>query len=375
MFYIYILIFIILMMLSTQKKKPIATTIIFVMLIVVMAANTKNPDFWVYERWYETNNFATNDFLYHWVSEFFYNIGASYGTFRLLYGLGGLLLIHSTLKRVYGDSVYFYFLYFLYPFMMDVVQARNFIAMSIFISAVPFIISKRKFGWLKFLLITLVASGFQALFLLFLPLAFIMMIKEHKLFKYAMIAGVLLITAVSIFYPSSLNGAVDWITNNFSEYDVRVTTYMSVNFGFVLQLVFVFLNFVVLLISRHIVMGNAGKQAVPLEKIQGADMQIRFVELMYWINVFVFLYSPLIVVNSGFSRIFRNIMPLNYMACLCTANFIRPVDAKLNYNKIFYYLAMAGYALFSFVLRVYSDNYGTILVPLFEQNWVFKLFS
>jgi hypothetical protein len=150
---------------------------------------------------------------------------------------------------------------------------------------------------------------------------------------------------------------------------------MSVNFGFVLQLVFVFLNFVVLLISRHIVMGNAGKQAVPLEKIQGADMQIRFVELMYWINVFVFLYSPLIVVNSGFSRIFRNIMPLNYMACLCTANFIRPVDAKLNYNKIFYYLAMAGYALFSFVLRVYSDNYGTILVPLFEQNWVFKLFS
>lgn len=375
MFYIYILIFCVLLILSTQKKKPFATTIIFAMLIIVIAANTNNPDFYIYERWYETNNYATNDLIYHIVSAGLNNIGVPYGLFRLIYSVTGLLLIHSTLKRVYGDSVYFYLLYLLYPFMMDVVQARNFIAMSIFISAVPFIISKNKLGWLKYLLIMLLASGFQILFLLFLPLAFVMKIKQYKLLRYALIASAIVLTTMSLAFTSSLDGLIGWLTDNFSEYDVRISTYMSFNFGFVLQLVFVFLNYFVLLVSRHIVRTNVRSGQLAVENISRAEIQIKFIELLYWINVFVFLYSPFIVVNSGFSRIFRNIMPLNYMACLCTANFINNVNYKINYNKMCYYLALAGYALFSFSLRIYSDSYDTILRPLFEQNLLFGLFS
>ena len=336
-----------------------------------MASNTHNPDYYIYKRWYEFNIIGTSEYLYFFISGLFNKIGFSFDIFRIIYSIICLLLINSTVRKIYGDSVFFWFLYFLYPFMMDVVQVRNFIAMSIFIYAIPLLLSKKRWDWLIFLALLAAAVFFQKIFILFLPVAFLMKFKESKIFKYIMVIGILIVVMLTIFFSSGLGIVSNWLLENFAEYDFRINTYMKSNFEFVKQLFFVAANFFLLFWSKKILDNRKKIEPEIFTRDLKAGLQFKFVELMYWINLFIFLYSPLIVINSSFSRLFRNVIPLNYLAAVCTISFIKPDKSQKNLNKIIYISAILGYALFNFGYRIYKDYLYSILIPLFKYNYFF----
>jgi len=369
--YVYGFIFILALTSDRKKKKPLALFTVLALLIILMASNTHNPDYYIYKRWYEFNIIGTSEYLYFFISGLFNKIGFSFDIFRIIYSIICLLLINSTVRKIYGDSVFFWFLYFLYPFMMDVVQVRNFIAMSIFIYAIPLLLSKKRWDWLIFLALLAAAVFFQKIFILFLPVAFLMKFKESKIFKYIMVIGILIVVMLTIFFSSGLGIFADWLLENFAEYDFRINTYMKSNFEFVKQLFFVAANFFLLFLSKNILDNRKKIEPERFTRDLKAGLQFKFVELMYWINLFIFLYSPLIVINSSFSRLFRNVIPLNYLAAVCTISFIKPDKSQKNLNKIIYISAILGYALFNFGYRIYKDYLYSILIPLFKYNYFF----
>jgi len=369
--YVYGFIFILALTSDRKKKKPLALFTVLALLIILMASNTHNPDYYIYKRWYEFNIIGTSEYLYFFISGLFNKIGFSFDIFRIIYSIICLLLINSTVRKIYGDSVFFWFLYFLYPFMMDVVQVRNFIAMSIFIYAIPLLLSKKRWDWLIFLALLAAAVFFQKIFILFLPVAFLMKFKESKIFKYIMVIGILIVVMLTIFFSSGLGIVSNWLLENFAEYDFRINTYMKSNFEFVKQLFFVAANFFLLFWSKKILDNRKKIEPEIFTRDLKAGLQFKFVELMYWINLFIFLYSPLIVINSSFSRLFRNVIPLNYLAAVCTISFIKPDKSQKNLNKIIYISAILGYALFNFGYRIYKDYLYSILIPLFKYNYFF----
>jgi hypothetical protein len=369
--YVYGFIFLLALTADGKKKKPLALFTVLAILVVLMAANTHNPDYYVYKRWYEFDIIGTSEYLYFFISSLFNKIGFSFDIFRIIYSIICLLLINSTVRKIYGDSVFFWFLYFLYPFMMDVVQVRNFIAMSIFIYAIPFLLSKKRWDWLVFLGLMAAAIFFQKIFILFLPVTFLLEFKKSKIFKYIMVIAIIFVVMLTIFFSPGMQAVSNWLIENFAGYDFRVKVYMRSNFEFVKQLFFVFINFFLLFWSKKILDHRKKIEPKIFNRDLKTEIQYKYVELMYWINLFIFIYSPLIVINSGFSRLFRNMIPLNYLAAVCTISFIKPDRSNKNFNKIIYISAILGYALFNFGYRIYKDYLHSVLLPLFNHNYVF----
>ena len=61
----------------------------------------------------------------------------------------GLIMINSTAKVFLKDSKLFYLLYFIFEFFFDVVQVRNFLAMSVFIYAIKYLVDDSTLSKIK----------------------------------------------------------------------------------------------------------------------------------------------------------------------------------------------------------------------------------
>jgi hypothetical protein len=102
------------------------------MLTVLMSGVTEIPDIGVYRLVFE-RGYENVELFYKIISNLFYDNGFLYEQFRLIYSLTGFLLIYLAIKRIVPDStrIWVLCLYLLYPFIEDVPQARNFLAMSL----------------------------------------------------------------------------------------------------------------------------------------------------------------------------------------------------------------------------------------------------
>ena len=82
----------------------------------------------------------------------------------------------------------------------------------------------------------------------------------------------------------------------------------------------------------------------------------KFINLMYYANLLLFIYMPLLIINVNCTRIIRNILILNYIAFSIVSSIIRDRDIKMLYN-IFTII----YALAFFVILVIPQTEDIIL--------------
>jgi hypothetical protein len=146
--YIIALVFLITNLIGTffGNKSKIRVIFILVSLWILFGWNTFNPDYYNYLSWYNDVQYSSGlftqgkDFGYNLLMKVTQLIGLEYSGFLIVVSIIGLLLIHSTIKRYAMSDSYVYLLYFIYPFLLDVVQVRNFIMMSILIYSVRFLL-------------------------------------------------------------------------------------------------------------------------------------------------------------------------------------------------------------------------------------------
>ena len=150
---------IVLMITDTVSRYNIhlAPFILMLMLTVLMSGVTEIPDIGVYRLVFE-RGYENVELFYKIISNLFYDNGFLYEQFRLIYSLTGFLLIYLAIKRIVPDStrIWVLCLYLLYPFIEDVPQARNFLAMSLLTYGTVILSQENKWSSIKYIILLLI---------------------------------------------------------------------------------------------------------------------------------------------------------------------------------------------------------------------------
>ncbi|MGU9336584.1 EpsG family protein [Clostridium perfringens] len=369
MLYIITIIMLVLNFINAYYKKYIKFIpyLLLILMWIIYFGNYENPDYHNYLSNY--NNLEPgNDFGFFLLKNFFYTNNISYHTFLSIISAIGLFLIYKTIKKIGVNYSYIYILYFIYPFLLDVVQIRNFIIMSIFIYSIPYLLSNNNIDKIKYCILILIASTFQLTAIIYLPIVFLPNIKKYRFSKKIFILFILIIFILSLS-PSFLNLIRKTILS-LSE-DSRLESWMNIKsrYGFLIYWGIQIINFILVKWCNDYLI----KEEKSIIQINGISLkkfifQKEFVNLVYYINMYAFLFLPFYRFQSTFTRFMRNIIILNLIV-YCVYNLVKK---KLHKTRINFNLIILIYTLFLFYIEIYIGYKDTIIKAIFENNIFFK---
>lgn len=372
--YLVTIIFVyILELVSNKSRKNIFTILICSYLIFLMGGSLDNPDTLVYSNIYG-RDFFNKDIGFGILIYALKSIGCTLNLFRLIVSILGIVLIHSTVKKFVKNTGYFFILYALYPFMFDIVQVRNFLAMSLFIYAVPSLLEQEKRYLLKYIIIVCIAATMQKTAIVYLPLIFVRNLNKKKFTKYIISFVIICSIFTGLFRNFLVTFSTDFLSS-ISDDLTGLSNYLNVNtnWGWIVFWGEQVGNFVLVLWAGKII-NNALKKR-EANKFYSRKT-ISFSKLMYDINLYMFVFLPLFVLDENYTRIIRNVMPLNLMVYCIATNMIihnNRIDLKKDNGRdingiLFITLTLLYQLLLLYMLcKTYWYN---IVVAVFSHNWI-----
>ena len=188
----------------SKKNSKIIAFLFLVFMWLLFWGNYKNADYINYYNFFISYTFGGNIILsseigYQLLNKVIAYFTNDFAVFRLIISLLGLGLISSTVEKYTKYTGIVYVLYFIYPFLLDIVQIRNFLAMSIFIFSIRYLISEKKEDNFKYILCILIASSIHYAAILYLPLIFISKFKAKGLIY---VSFALMVISVLLMYTN-----------------------------------------------------------------------------------------------------------------------------------------------------------------------------
>lgn len=282
-----------------------------VLFVILMGLNTDNPDYINYLVAYGTRSVLVLDFQYLWalISYLGNVLGLSYQQFLLCSCILGYLVFARGLIVLEGRIGFslpiFCLLYGFYPFFLDVVQIRNFLAMSFFFLAFTYLLSEKQLN--KALICLLCAAGFHSAAWFYLPVLFLPSIIRRGWLREALAAGIVISIGLS-FAPAVVQNAVNSLLS-LVEFDAARAGYISAmrtDGGRILSWLIILFN--IFICYRSLKMAEVSPFKT---KHSDEDWSTRFIRLAFWVNVASLLYWNLFFYNIEFIRLIRNLIPIN----------------------------------------------------------------
>lgn len=334
-----------------KYKGSILKALLLVMMWILFWGNYYNADYFNYELLYNYisntgEGFETTQLGFSLIMKITSGIGLEYYQFLMAISLLGLYLIASTVKRYTSKPQLVYVLYFIYPFLLDIVQVRHFIAMSIIVFSFRYLVEDRRLNNLRFVLGTLIACSIHYISIIFLPLLLIKRMKTKRLYT---LIFIILVVGIPLAYSNIFLILASYIApiQKLEEYFLNRARY-----GFVIQY---FIQGGILFLvyySRRF-----------LEKRKGSNA---FVDLIYKTNIYLLILFPLYIINGTFERGFRMIMIPNFI--LFSLVFIK---IKRN-EKIMILFFLLLFVIALFVFYIFSSYKYTVFFPIFENNLILE---
>jgi len=335
-------------------KKHDKTIAMFILLFMWLFfwGNTMNPDYGAYSYIYSKiqngvpmlgkTSMESGFILMMKLSSL---LGLNYRGFLILTTLCCYLLINSTIKLYCNSSSYVYLLYFIYPYLIDVIQIRNFIAMSILIYSVRYLVNDGFGGKIKYIVLLLIAATIQRMFIIYLPMMLIRSEKQNTFIYYLAMCSILFCI---IFLLNDKN--IPIIGPCIEEFIGRIANgryivYLEnkTNLGWILFCYLQISSFIMIIFSKMLYQ----RYSITLFDPKYNDITNKFINVMYYVNLLLFIYMPLLIINVNCTRIIRNILILNYIVFSIISSIIRDRNIKL-----LYYISTIIYALSFFVILV-----------------------
>ncbi len=339
----------------------------FVLLAIIMVFNNYNPDYLPYFNRYNMN-IGEHEILYTWLVHLGNRINISFTMFHGILVIIGLILIYRTVLKLIGDTEVFFLLYAIYPFAMDVVQFRNFLAMAIIFYSFPLLLTESKFNKLRYVVLIIFASGFQIISFVYLIFIFIKPISSNRFIKGLLIYGIVILLIFTLQGRVLIQILENVINFNLLSLDTRFSEFLRMDIstrGFWIYWGIHFVNIIFAYWGCKI-NGIYGKKIIFIKNNQvksDEDESKNIFIFILWINILLTLFLPLYLFQSTFIRIMRNIMPINYIGFLMT---LKNYNRKIIY-KLFYVLYIVGLFWFDIYLG-YADK---IVFPLFTKSLLF----
>ena len=344
-----------------RKFLPIIT-IIFLMCL--MGANTNNPDTIIYENIYNRPSFFIKDIGFGTIVWLFKMFQIPYKYLKMCVSIVGLLLINETIKKYVKDSKLYYLLYFIYPFAYDVVQVRNFLAMSIFIYAIPSLLENSKKAKIKYIFLILLSASMQKTALVYLPIVFLKELNFQKRKNLLLNIIIVISIFVGICRPV-LYSFIKFLDMYFADTLTGLSQQLVIitNWGWLTDWFVQFFNFGLIRLVKKSIDNN---DIVHKEEIK---TRIEFVNIVYTINYYLFVFLPLYVITPTFNRIMRNVFPLNFI-CF---NILLETKCSDNLKRNVIFVSVIYILLVFWVYMILGVPYwDTIIKPIFTQNWIFS---
>lgn len=339
-----------------KKEQKILSFALMFLAWILFWGNNNNPDYEVYLSIYNSNGeYTTNSLEIGFIVlvKFFNLINFNYEMFLMTISFLAFYLIHTTVRKLTTNYNYVYSLYFLFPLFIDIVQIRNFLMMAIFIYATRFLLENKK---IKYLITILLASTFQMSAIALLPFVFI----NNKGMNF--FGRIIFLVSISSSIIILMNGKkIPYIDNliDFSQSE-KLSLYFetTTNYGFVLYWFLQIISFALIVLSRKLYLKY---ENVNIEN----SIKMKYINLVYWINVFSFMYLPFYLLNSNFSRLLRNLVILNYIVVAITTIVIKDKNERRLYIILtsIYILILFGILQFPFL--------NEVIKPVLENNILF----
>lgn len=372
-----ILLYLNLLFALNKKHSKILTILLIIFLWVLFWGNYQNPDYNNYLRSYNEIAFLDAPIINHSGSEFGFRFlmklgslfNISYNGFIMIISAMGFMLIYSTVTKFTENLNYVFLLYFLTPFFLDVVQVRNFLAMAILIFSTRYLFYEDTKNNIKFLISILLATTIHYSAILYLPMVFINKTDKKKIVKFIVLISIVL-SISTLFLDKNILPVIAGLAYKISNNKKIVKWFESrTRYGYILFFAMHFINFLMISITKKYANNNLENK----DGLQGYDKNeinnyYKFVELVYWINVYAFAFFPFYIIASTFTRLMRNLLLLNYIAFSITSDSFKHGD----YKKILFNLEIFTYVVVLFLIYIYIPYKDSILIAILKNNFILR---
>lgn len=204
-----------------KKKSKYLFGFIFLYAWIIFGLNFNNPDYFNYKAVYNGNSYILDEPIYLMLCSFFSWLNMDYQVFVILLSLFGLGLIAKTIIDYSPYPNLVFCLYLIYPFCIDVVQVRSFLACSIVIYAIRFIIDYRlthkKNNIVWFAGCILLATGFHYSAILYSVLGIqFFEPKKHRFMIYVVVP------ILFVFFTMNISNFLSIITELIGSYKANM---------------------------------------------------------------------------------------------------------------------------------------------------------
>lgn len=352
-----------LFLLRIQSKIVAGLTLVFIGILFV--GESTNPDLINYIRYYNNAPYSeyslTNGIEVGFL--FICKLGNTFGMdfFQLKFWIFILcsILVWRTLKKYCLNYNLLLAFYMTYAMFLDIVQIRNFIALSLFIFAFPYLMHKRR-GILKYTIIIIVAALFHSSAILYL--IFLIVCFENRR---VIIGTCITISIVFVILVIANNNNIPFAQHLLEYTDgARVQRYLSlkINWGYLFVIFLQTLNFIMVFFARKFLLMK--------ESIKNDPIKLGFVNTLYYVNCLIFVLTPLFIISIHFYRIPRNMLILNLVLICMTNQTFKGGDVR---RLLMLILVIINVSSWYFIdMSVFIGDPSFIFDAVFKSNLYIK---
>lgn len=354
------------------KRNKMFSYMMIALAIFLIAGNICNADYTNYITNYNNilNPLYTDKFEigYQFIVMICFKLGLTYNQFLLISSIIAFILIFNTVKLFTPYTSLTISLYMIFPFVLDLVQYRNFLSMSIFIYGLRYIICTNK-NYFKYIICVLIASLFHKSALIYLILLLIN-IKDNRKLIYIMIASTL---SVVLFKPTIFKLLASFVSIEKIEYYTSATTSITTKLCAITY-------FIYMILLVHVSINILKKENI-LEKInikrkkyiynQCEIIRPKYYELdvesIIKICIITCIMLPFFMNNLNIVRLYRNLYIIYYIIfSLCISKM------KKTTKYYIYTIGVFIFVLFSSLIFINIIPIMDITKQVFNNNIIFE---
>ena len=339
-------------------------TLIFTLTWLFISFSSGNADYDSYKLAYDSLS-EYSDIGYSILVSIFHYLGIKYQIFLSFFSLVALSLLSSTIKKFTDKPIWVFALYIIFPFFFDIVQIRNFMALSIMIFALRYLV---EFSWKNFSLYILsiaVASTFHTVALVYI--LFVICYMEHyktvaNISVWLAVIGSIMVSFLSRLVQNPL------IASFISSFNPRILYYISdISLDNNTILLYVLYVLIPCFLSYRLYYKYEKKQ----EQYNTTFTNDRFFTMLSKVCILSLAFIPIIIIDPTLFRVFRNVIVCFYLLFYSNLYF----EGRISGVKIiFYRIAITTYSVLSFVNFLLLDEkmYNSVTHPNLYNNLFFN---
>jgi len=362
--------------LSIYSNREVRLLSIFFLLflIVIFCGNNENPDYVGYKLKYDSiKNHNATDFIFsnpyvgfNMFQFVCHAIGLSYQQFLFIVALLGYTLIIDTLHYFHANMNYVLLLYLFYPFFYDVIQIKNFLAMSIVIYSIRYLLNNTKSATLKYVVLIILASLFHIVSVSYLLLLLTKLKRKVPLYILAFLSSVSVAILIRLRLIN-LSSVASILFGDLLPQEKFGYFNPVINYGFiVIDGIMLYCILILEFISHKLGSISMNVNGICMQK----SLQYKLVILMRDCNfLLLIMLFPMSFVNPNFFRIFRNFFILDYTCFYIGREYLTRKSPDYTPEMTVFFDA----AVYIFVIGLFLNDFAlhhseSILKPIFTQN-------